>query len=262
MTVTIDPGSGFCFGVAKAIERAEEELVNGNTLFCLGEIVHNPVEVERITEKGLITIDREAFKSLRNGKVLIRAHGEPPETYETARENAIEIIDATCPIVLKLQKDIRKSFEEMKEVGGQVVIFGKSGHPEVNGLVGQTDGMAIVVGSEDDFSRIDFSRPIRLFSQTTMGKEPYQHIKEQIARKVASLPGSDEVQFTAKASVCKQVSNRSEFLREFASKFDCVVFICGRNSSNGLHLFQFCQSINPKSYLVSNKEELKPEWFE
>ena len=261
MNVTIDPHSGFCFGVVYAIEIAERELKNGSTLFCLGDIVHNNMEVNRLKELGLIIIDRDDLRDLHDVRVLIRAHGEPPETYALALKNNIELIDASCPIVLNLQNDIRHGFMEMQEKDGQIVIYGKEGHAEVNGLQGQTNGKAIVISDESDIEKIDFTRPIRLYSQTTKSISGFHHIVEIIGQRIMKdnpgIPGD----FVWKDSICRQVSNRSGQLQNFASRFEVIIFVSGQKSSNGMILYKVCKSINPKTYLISSREEIKDEWF-
>ena len=261
MKVTIDTDSGFCFGVTRAIEAAEKELAGREDLYCLGDIVHNDMEVGRLKALGMNVIRPEKFEHLRNSKVMIRAHGEPPETYRTAQKNNSELIDATCPIVLKLQKMILVAYGEMEEKHGQVVIYGKEGHAEVKGLAGQTKGNAIVVGKEDDLERIDFSRPIRLFSQTTMSTEGFREIVRLIRERLDAAGGDNPVGFSWKDTICRQVSNRSEQLRDFAKRFEVVIFVSGKKSSNGLYLYELCRGVNPKSYFVSQREELQAEWF-
>lgn len=261
MNVTIDPNSGFCFGVVYAIEIAERELNTGKTLFCLGDIVHNNMEVNRLKERGLIIIEREELKNLRNVRVLIRAHGEPPETYALALRNNIELIDASCPIVLNLQNDIRHGFLEMQEKNGQIVIYGKEGHAEVNGLKGQTNGKAIVISDESDIGKIDFSRPVRLYSQTTKSIENFHHIIGIIRERIRDSDPSASGDFIWKDSVCRQVSNRSGQLEVFASKFEMIVFVSGQKSSNGMILFEVCKNINPRTFLISSQDEIKKKWF-
>lgn len=262
MHVVIDPHSGFCFGVVYAIEVAERELQQTSTLYCLGDIVHNNMEVNRLREKGLVIISHDDLKRLRDCKVMIRAHGEPPETYETALRNNITLIDASCPIVLNLQNEVRQGYEEVRPVNGQIVIYGKEGHAEVNGLKGQTNGEAIIVGDESDLGKIDFTRPVRLFSQTTKSVEGFQAIVEQIrARMVASDQGG-AVDFQWHDSICRQVSNRASQLRDFARRFEAIVFVSGRKSSNGMILYKVCREVNPRTHLVSDPSELEKSWFE
>ena len=261
MTLTIDPHSGFCFGVTHAIEVAEQQLKDGGSLFCLGEIVHNDMEVKRLKELGLIIIDFEQFKSLHNCKVLLRAHGEPPETYSIAHENHIELIDASCPIVLNLQNDILRGYREMQETGGQVVIYGKKGHAEINGLKGQTDGNAIIIEGANDLGNIDFSHPVRLYSQTTMGKKDFQEIKSLIGGKIINKDENRPPEFIAMDTTCGQVSGRASQLQEFAARFDCIIFVSSRKSSNGMFLYELCKKINPRTHLVSGTADLDLLWF-
>lgn len=263
MKVTIDPNSGFCFGVVFAIKMAEEELERSGQLYCLGDIVHNNMEVERLKAKGLKIISHEQLNSLHDCKVLIRAHGEPPETYQTAIKNNIELVDASCPVVLKLQNRVRKSFDETGEHDGQIVIYGERGHAEVNGLVGQTNGKAIVVKEEADLEQIDFNKPVYFFSQTTKSTKGFTKMKELIESKInvkSEIP-SEEV-FEANDTLCRQVSNREPQLEQFATQHDVIVFVSGKKSSNGKALFSVCEAVNPKSYFISDADELRKEWFE
>ncbi|MCG8410249.1 MAG: 4-hydroxy-3-methylbut-2-enyl diphosphate reductase [Bacteroidales bacterium] len=261
MKVEIDSNSGFCFGVVNAIQLAEKELEKTETLYCLGDIVHNSAEVERLNQKGLITINHEQFKNLNNCKVLLRAHGEPPETYKIAIENNIQLIDASCPVVLKLQNNIKLGFDSIIKEGGQIVIYGKEGHAEVNGLVGQTSGQAIVIGKMDDLDKIDFSKPINLFSQTTKSIDEFYKIKEEIKRRMIKTQQSEDIEFIANDTICRQVSHRKPKLHEFVKKHDVIVFVSGKKSSNGKMLFQVCKDVNPNTYFVSCDKELKSEWF-
>ena len=261
MNVTIDPQSGFCFGVAHAIEIAERELGINEKLFCLGDIVHNNMEVNRLKDLGMIIINHDEFKNLKNCKVLIRAHGEPPETYRIARENNIELIDASCPVVLNLQKKILDGYMQMEEKNGQVVIFGKEGHAEVKGLQGQTNGKAIVIGGEHDLEKIDFSRPIRLFSQTTMSIDGYRKLVGMIDERGKRVNPDHTGDFIWNDSICRKVSNRSGQLQEFVKKFEVIVFVSGKKSSNGMFLYEDCKNVNQRTYLVSGKEEIQKEWF-
>ncbi len=249
--VEIDEGSGFCFGVVTAINKAEEELTKGEILYCLGDIVHNSKEVERLKEMGLITINHDEFKQLRNAKVLLRAHGEPPETYMIARENNIEIIDATCPVVLRLQKRIKQGFLEDNQKEKQIVIYGKNGHAEVLGLVGQTDGQAIVIEKAEEVKKLDFSKSIRLFSQTTKSLDEFQEIVEYIKQHISS-----EATFEYYDTICRQVANRMPKLREFAASHDLIFFVSGKKSSNGKMLFEECLKVNPNSHLIDSQEEI------
>ena len=260
MRVSIDPSSGFCFGVDSSIEVAEAELLNDGALYSLGEIVHNKEEMDRLAEKGLIIIDHENLSNSKEIKVLVRAHGEPPSTYEIARKNKIKLVDTTCPIVVKLQQRIRKAFLEMKKVNGQVVIYGKKGHPEVNGLNGQTDNSAILIENPGDICKIDFDKPIRLFSQTTKSTEIYLGIVDEIKRKSEKFDAQSSF-FIPKNTICHQVSGRVPSLNKFCSENDVVVFVSGKNSSNGKYLFSVCKSINPNSYHISSPKEIDKKWF-
>ena len=251
--VEIDEGSGFCFGVVTAIHKAEEELAKGETLYCLGDIVHNSREVERLKAMGLITINRDEFRQLRNAKVLLRAHGEPPETYQIAHKNNIENIDATCPVVLRLQKRIKQEFRKEDFEEKQIVIYGKSGHAEVLGLVGQTGGQAIVIESAEEAKKLDFTKSIRLFSQTTKSLDEFQEIVEYI-----KLHISPDATFEYYDTICRQVANRMPNLREFAATHDLIFFVSGKKSSNGKMLFEECLKVNANSHLIDNAKEIDP----
>jgi 4-hydroxy-3-methylbut-2-en-1-yl diphosphate reductase len=261
MTITIDKNSGYCFGVEFAIQMAEDEMASVPELYCLGDIVHNSMEVNRLYQKGLRIIDREQLQTLHDCKVLIRAHGEPPETYQLALKNNIELIDASCPVVLKLQNRVKHAFDQMEEADGQIVIYGQQGHAEVIGIAGQTHNKAIIVTSEADLDKVDFSRPVTLFSQTTKSTKGFYHIKalmeERIARAQDDLSG-----FDANDSICRQVSNREPQLTRFAAEHDVVIFVSGKKSSNGKALFSVCQQVNSQSYFVENEAELEPGWFD
>ena len=250
-TIEIDNGSGFCFGVVTAIRKAEEELSKSGQLYCLGDIVHNGREVERLKAMGLKTIDHEKFSTLTHAKVLLRAHGEPPETYETARKNHIEIIDATCPVVLRLQKKIRNEYDRRENE--QIVIYGKNGHAEVVGLVGQTKGNAIVIESLEDAKKLDFTKGICLYSQTTKSLDEFckiiNYIKEHI---------SAEVPFQYHDTICRQVANRIPNIRAFAASHDLIFFVSGKKSSNGKILFNECKQVNANSHLIDNASEIDP----
>ncbi len=256
MVIEIDEGSGFCFGVTRAIGKAEEELSNGKKLYCLGDIVHNGKECNRLQQLGLETIDHDVFNSLHGVNVLLRAHGEPPSTYRQAQENNIHIIDATCPVVLHLQERIRKEYLADTEHTKQIVIFGKNGHAEVLGLVGQTDGTAIVIESPDEVSRLDFNRDICLYSQTTKPLDGFRSIVEYIRHHI-----SPEASFTYADTICRQVANRMPHIREFASRHDVILFVCGKKSSNGRVLFSQCRDVNPRSYMVDTAAEVDPSWL-
>ena len=260
MTVEIDSNSGFCFGVVTAIKKAEEELDNSGQLYCLGDIVHNAGEVERLCGKGLQTITHDDLSRLKDVKVLLRAHGEPPQTYTTAAKNNVEIIDATCPVVLQLQRRIKKAYDEGVETeknGGEkplIVIYGKNGHAEVNGIVGQTNGEAVVIQDLDGISSLDLSRDILLYSQTTKSLEGFRQVVEEIKRR------KTEGKFEYFDTICRQVSNRMEKMREFARNHEAVVFVSGAKSSNGKVLFEKCLEVNPRTYLISEESQLNPEW--
>lgn len=263
MEVTIDKNSGYCFGVEYAIQMAEDEMEGENTLYCLGDIVHNDMEVKRLSEKGLKVIDREQLKCLSDCKVLIRAHGEPPETYKLAIENNIELIDASCPVVLKLQHRVKNAFDKMEREHGQIVIYGKKGHAEVIGLTGQTLEKAIVVMEDTDLDLIDFSRPVTLFSQTTKSTKGFYALKEKIEGRIREAKGAlTELDFNANDSICRQVSNREPQLSRFALENDVILFVSGKKSSNGRALFQVCQLANSRSYFIENEDEIDPAWFE
>ena len=250
LKIEIDNGSGFCFGVTTAIQKAEEELAKGNTLYCLGDIVHNGMECDRLRQMGLITIDHQEMARLHDVKVLLRAHGEPPETYELARRNNIEIIDATCPVVLKLHQRIKKQYEN-------IVIFGKKGHAEVLGLVGQTGGKAIVVESLEDVKHLDFSHDIYLYSQTTKSLDEFRRIIEYIQQHIA--PGAT---FRSFDTICRSVANRMPNISSFAARHDLILFVCGRKSSNGKVLFNECLRVNKNSHLIEGPEEIDPSWLD
>lgn len=253
--VEIDSNSGFCHGVVSAIRKAEEELESGERrLYCLGDIVHNSDEVERLERKGLKTVTHADLTRLPGSRVLLRAHGEPPSTYETARKYGIEIVDATCPVVLRLQQRIKATFDA--EPGTQIVIYGKNGHAEVNGLVGQTNGCAIVVENLDGLSQVDFNRSIALYSQTTMPLEGFKTMIAEIEKRIA-----DGVSFRYFDTICRQVSNRVSQLRSFASSHDVVLFVAGAKSSNGKVLFSECRNVNPSTFLVSHKDGFNPDWI-
>ena len=260
MIIEIDNGSGFCFGVTTAIKKAEEELAQGETLYCLGDIVHNGMECERLREMGLITINHDQMRELHNAKVLLRAHGEPPETYELARKNNIEIIDATCPVVLKLQKRIKEQYETSpnlpKGEEAQIVIFGKKGHAEVLGLVGQTHSSAIVIESSDEVTKLDFTRDIYLYSQTTKSLDEFRRIIDYIQTHI-----SPNATFKSFDTICRSVANRMPNISQFATKHDLVLFVCGRKSSNGKVLYNECLRVNPNTHLIEDPQEIEQEWL-
>jgi len=251
LNIEIDKKSGFCFGVVKAITKAEEELAKGQTLYCLGDIVHNGQEVERLTKMGLITIDHEQFALLHDAKVLLRAHGEPPKTYDIAKENNLTLIDASCPVVLKLQNRIKKAYQNAPSPDTQIVIYGEKGHAEVNGLVGQTDEKAIVIESEADLDKLDFSRKIQLFSQTTKSLEGFNELVITLSKKVQN---NDNFEFFD--TICRQVANRIPNITTFAMQNDIIIFVSGKKSSNGKVLYQHSKKINPNTYLVTEANEV------
>ena len=255
LQIEIDNGSGFCFGVTTAIQKAEAELAAGKTLYCLGDIVHNGMECERLKKLGLVTINHEEMSRLHGVKVLLRAHGEPPSTYELARENDIEIIDATCPVVLQLQRRIKRQYDTCPEA--QIVIFGKPGHAEVLGLVGQTESKAIVIANVEEVKRLDFTRDIYLYSQTTKSLDEFHRIIEYIQEHI-----SPDAPFKSFDTICRQVANRMPNISAFAARHDLVLFVCGRKSSNGKVLFNECKSVNPNSHLIEGPEEIKKEWLD
>jgi len=261
LQIEIDSGSGFCFGVTTAIQKAEEELAKGTQLYCLGDIVHNGMECERLREMGLVTIDHEQMARLHDATVLLRAHGEPPETYEMARRNNIEIIDATCPVVLQLQKRIKKQYEtsltdNISPQTSQIVIFGKKGHAEVLGLVGQTHSDAIVIESFEEVTKLDFSRDIFLYSQTTKSLDEFHRIIEYIQQHI-----SPSATFKSFDTICRSVANRMPNISQFASKHDLILFVCGRKSSNGKVLYNKCLRVNPNTHLVEDPKEIDPLWL-
>ncbi|BBE20637.1 4-hydroxy-3-methylbut-2-enyl diphosphate reductase [Aquipluma nitroreducens] len=255
MIVEIDKKSGFCFGVLNAIGKAEESLKSEDMLYSLGHIVHNELEVKRLQEMGLKTINHDEFFQLKDCKVLIRAHGEPPSTYEYARLNNITLIDASCPVVLKLQQRVKKASEAMNESDGQVVIFGHRGHAEVTGLVGQTEEKAILIENPEDYHQIDLLRPLVVFSQTTKSVDDFKKLNENIKNHAQT----NSVEFHD--TICRQVSNRVPHLQDFASRFELIIFVGGRHSSNAHVLFDVCKKQNERSYFVSSADDLQANWF-
>ena len=265
--IEIDNGSGFCFGVTTAIKKAEEELAQGGTLYCLGDIVHNGMECERLRQMGLITINHDDLKNLHDVKVLLRAHGEPPATYELARQNNIEIIDATCPVVLKLQKRIKEQYNsavsncqlaksQEPRAKSQIVIFGKKGHAEVLGLVGQTESSAIVIENFDEVEKLDYSRDIFLYSQTTKSLDEFHRIIDYIQSHI-----SEGATFQSFDTICRSVANRMPNISQFASRHDLILFVCGRKSSNGKVLYNECLRVNPNTHLIEGPDEIDPAWL-
>lgn len=256
--IEIDKESGFCFGVTTAIRKAEEELSKGTPLYCLGDIVHNGQECERLKAMGLVTINHEEYAKLKNVKVLLRAHGEPPETYRIAAENNIEIIDATCPVVLRLQKRIKQEYTSKEsEREKQIVIYGKNGHAEVLGLVGQTNGEAIVIEKIDEVNKIDLNKDVRLYSQTTKSLDEFRQIVSYIEENIN--PSASFLYFD---TICRQVANRMSNIRKFAASHDVILFVCGQKSSNGKILYHECREVNPRTYQVDRPEDIDKCWFE
>ncbi len=255
LKVEIDHKSGFCFGVVNAIKKAEETLDQGEKLYCLGDIVHNGMEIKRLEALGLVTIDREEYLNLKNCRVLLRAHGEPPSTYEHARANNIELIDATCPVVLKLQQRVKKAYEQMEAEDGQIILFGKKGHAEVTGLNGQTKDQSIIIENEEDLKQVDPNKPAFLFSQTTKSIDQFQQLAQNLQEN-AKQP------LTVKDTICRQVANRVPRMKEFASQHDILIFVGGKKSSNARFLFDVCKQTNPDSYFISTLEELDENWFQ
>jgi 4-hydroxy-3-methylbut-2-enyl diphosphate reductase len=262
MLLETDRKSGFCFGVQNAVEIAEKALLDGEKVYSLGPIVHNDMEVQRLSSLGLVSINHDEFRNLRDCKVLIRAHGEPPETYETALQNNITIIEATCPIVKTLQSRIRKAWLNEGEEQSQVVIFGKPGHAEVIGLLGQIENRGILVTGPADISKIDFTKPLHLFSQTTMSKKDYDTLEKTLRQKYSESGAADPGDMLhVHRTICGQVSNREPHLREFARNHDVVIFVSGKESSNGKMLYQVCKSVNPSTYFVASETDIDPSWF-
>lgn len=262
MVIEVDKHSGFCFGVQNAVEIAEKALNAGEEVFSLGPIVHNDKEVERLRGMGLKSINHEEFKNLRNCKVLIRAHGEPPETYQTASENNITIIEATCPIVKRLQSKIKETWQNSKEAGGQIVIFGKPGHAEVVGLLGQTNNEGILVSKPEDFNKIDVTKPVYVFSQTTMSISDYREFTGILRSRIEEMGIHDHTAILkVNNTICGQVSNREPHLKAFAQKHDVIIFVSGKESSNGKMLYSVCKNVNPETYFVSSPGEIDKSWF-
>jgi 4-hydroxy-3-methylbut-2-enyl diphosphate reductase len=265
--IEIDPGAGFCFGVEEVMKTAEMRLRNGEVLYGLGEMVHNASEMKRLQSLGMKTIDHQQLAKLGPGKVLLRAHGEPPETYIMARKYGVEVIDGTCPIVARLQKKLKRTYEQMDHSKEQLVIFGKSNHPETIGLLGQVNGNAQVISSKDDISQIDPTRKVWLFSQTTMDPEQFREVEEALKEYLNEKPGEHAGEnvysrFRSDCTICGQMKKRKPKLSQFARLYDVMLFVSGKNSSNGKMLFEYCKSINPVTYWISDRDEIKKEWFE
>ena len=261
MKVTIETGSGFCFGVVSAIKAADIELEKSGHLYCLGDIVHNTNEVNRLKTKGLEIIDYDKFKNLKNCNVLIRAHGEPPETYEMAKKNNVKLIDASCVVVKKLQNKIKNNFKKMEIAGGQIVIYGKKDHPEVIGLAGQTEYKAIIIESIENIDKIDFSKPVRLYAQTTKSVKEFKKIITNIQNRMRIANKETQIDFVAVDSICRQVANRAPKLKKFSQNNDVIIFVSDKKSSNGEFLYKVCKEANPNSFFVSEVADIKKEWF-
>lgn len=260
LNVEIDNHSGFCYGVVRAIEQAEKYLDKNKELNSLGSIVHNSTEIERLKGKGLKTIDYSQLSELKDKVLFIRAHGEPPSSYKIAKENNLQIIDCTCPVVLKLQERVKKYYKELKKINGQLLIFGKHAHAEVNGLIGQVDGDAIIIEEISDLDIVDFSKPVYIFSQTTKNPEEYLEVCEAIKKRIEKVEGPVD-KFRAFNTICGQVSSRHSYLKEFSKKHSVIIFVSGKESSNGKILFELCRSVNPRSFSIECKTEIKREWF-
>ena len=256
LNLEIDPSSGFCFGVVKAIETIENELDNNGILYCLGDIVHNNMEMDRLRNKGMISINNDELNEIKSNKIFIRAHGEPPETYQQAKSRGLTIIDATCPVVLKLQRRIKKSWELLKQKNGQVIIYGKKGHAEVIGLMGQTNNEAFIIESLDEVSKIDLNKPTHLYAQTTKSIDVFKEINEYLSKNMK--PG---VEYKSFDTICRQVANRLPKMTTFAQKHELIIFVGGEKSSNAQMLFNQCKKSNKQSYFVSNKNQIDSNWF-
>ncbi|MBE51360.1 MAG: 4-hydroxy-3-methylbut-2-enyl diphosphate reductase [Flavobacteriales bacterium] len=261
MKIEIDKYSGFCFGVVYAIEMAEIELKKNKSLLCLGDIVHNDREIKRLNDLGLKIIDHQQLKHYKNCKVLIRAHGEPPETYELALQNNLELLDASCPVVLKLQHNIKEGYKTAIKKNGQIVVYGKEGHAEVEGLLGQIRGDAVLISGVSDLEKLDFNKPIYMYSQTTKSPKDYREIKLEIEKKRSELGLNDPLEFVVHDTLCRQVSGREPQLKKFALSNDVIVFVSGKKSSNGRMLYNSCKLENERSFFISEVKELKKEWF-
>lgn len=270
MIVEIDEGSGFCFGVTTAIRKAEEELAKSDRLYCLGDIVHNGKECDRLRELGLVMIEHRQMQKMHDSKILFRAHGEPPTTYQNAENNNLLVIDATCPVVLSLQRRIKKEYTESRDSDTQIVIYGKNGHAEVVGLVGQTEGNAIVVENLNDLHKLDFKKNISLYSQTTMSLQGFRGLVDAISDKMNMQPtdrpnilkNDEGLSFKYFDTICRQVANRINDISKFADKHDVIIFVAGRKSSNGKVLFDQCSRVNKRSYLIGQPEEIQMKWLE
>lgn len=260
MEITIDPDAGFCIGVTRAIRMAEEAAKKG-PVATLGDIVHNPEEVQRLKNKGIGSVTHTDLPKMQGSVILLRAHGEPPSTYETAQLCDLNLIDATCPIVAGVQKKIKKAYKEALTVNGQIAIYGKPGHPETIGLKGQTENTAIVISETADLDTIDYNRPLWLFAQTTMQPAKFSLIAGEIRKRFIQAGRNPDEMLRVSSTICRYVSGREAKIREFARRFDVIVFVSGANSSNGNYLYSCCKEENPRSYFVSHADELKKEWF-
>ncbi len=261
--IEIDPAAGFCFGVDEVIKTAEKRLRSGEALYGLGDMVHNAAEMKRLQSLGLKTIDHQQLIDLPPGKVLFRAHGEPPETYIIAEQNGVEVIDGTCPIVARLQRKLKKAYDAMDHSKEQLVIFGKPDHPETIGLLGQVDGDALVLSSVEDVSAIDPEKRVWLFSQTTMDPERFKEVEKALKDYLRKHSGEIKyAHFRSDCTICGQMKKRKPGLSRFARKYDVMLFVSGKNSSNGKMLYEYCKSLNPVTYWISDKEEVEKQWFE
>lgn len=261
MKVEIDPTAGFCKGVLNAINLAEENLSEGNSIYSLGEIIHNREEIKRLKDLGLKEIDNKTFGQLNNATILIRTHGEPPETYKIAHDNNLKLIDATCPVVLNLQKKVRRSFNKMDKKGGQVVIVGKQGHAEVRGLTGQANNQAIIIDKEEDLKKIDYSKPIAVYAQTTIQPARFKKLIHEIRTRASAAKGLDPPEIIVNDSICRQVSGREEWIREFAAGHDVIIFVSDPKSANGRRLYEMALSVNPRTHAISSAANLNRSWF-
>lgn len=261
MQVNIDPSSGFCFGVDRAIVMAETEISDSGKVYCLGEIVHNPAELKRLQKAGLSTLEIADLRESYVKTVLFRAHGEPPESYKLAKAQGLKINDATCPIVLKLQQRIKKAVQKAEATEGQVVIFGKKGHPEIIGLTGHSGGKAIVISGNDDLHMLNFSKPVFLFSQTTANTFDFEKIVSAIKERMQPYYGNENMPLEINNTICKRVTNRVPVLEKFAKEHEVIIFVGGKNSSNGRFLFEVCKKQNNRSYMVEDEKEINPSWF-
>lgn len=255
VTVHIDPSAGFCNGVTCSVKQAESLLADNRELYCLGELVHNQEEVQRLHQKGLRVIDQQTFKNLKDTTVLLRSHGEPPETYRMAEQNNLRLVDSTCKIVLGLQKRIKRTYEELAPEQGQVIIFGKPGHPEVVSLNGQINNKGIIISGTDDLNKIDFTKPVALFSQTTMEPLYFQEIAQILQDKLGKQ------HLKVHQTICHQVAGRKPKIQKFASEHDAIIFVAGKTSSNGKVLYEVCREMNPRTYFISHHQELNHAWF-